>query len=91
MYNHQGNINAAFKSWKAMPMRIRWKLRSKTIKLQEQLAFLMKQRLSICNEAFKSSVLSGKLRQKKAVYIMACKYEMILKKYFTIYHKNTMI
>jgi hypothetical protein len=74
-----------------MPMRMRWKLRSKIVKLQEQLAFMMKQRLSVCNEAFKSCVLYGKLKQKKAVYIMACKYEMIIKKYFTIYHKNTMI
>jgi hypothetical protein len=74
-----------------MPMRMRWKLRSKIVKLQEQLAFMMKQRLSVCNEAFKSSLLSAKLRQKKAVYIMACKYEMVLKKYFTIYHRNTMI
>jgi hypothetical protein len=36
----------------------------------------------------KSSVIGGKLKQKKAVYIMACKFEMVIKKYFDIYHKK---
>jgi hypothetical protein len=48
----------------------------------------MNQRLLVCNEAFKSSLISAKLKQKKAIYIMACKYEMVLKKYFGIYYRN---
>lgn len=51
----------------------------------------MNQRLSFCNDAFKSSLITAKLKQKKAVYIMACKYEMILKKYFGIYYRNSQI
>jgi hypothetical protein len=71
-----------------MPLRIRWKLRSKVITLQEKLTYLMNQRLSFCNSELKSSLIAAKLKQKKAVYIMACKYEQVLKKYFHTYQFN---
>jgi hypothetical protein len=48
----------------------------------------MNQRLLFCNNVFKSSLISAKLKQKKAIYIMACKFEMVLKKYFITYQKN---
>lgn len=51
----------------------------------------MNQRLAVCNDSFKYSLITAKLKQKKAMYIMACKYEMILKKYFNIYYRNTSI
>jgi hypothetical protein len=48
----------------------------------------MNQRLSFCNSELKSSLIAAKLKQKKAVYIMACKYEQVLKKYFHTYQFN---
>ena len=47
--NYTENINLAFRSWKALPLRMRWKLRSKIITLHERLTFHMKNRLSFCH------------------------------------------
>lgn len=57
-----------------MPLRMRWLLRNKVIKLNEKLHSLMIERLSICNSEFKSSLIASKLKKKKALYIMACKF-----------------
>ena len=88
--NKAANTELAFNNWKVMPLRMRWKLRSKIIRMSDALKNLKAERLLVCHNMFKISLTEAKLKKKKAIYIMACKFEMTIGRYFNRYHKNTM-
>lgn len=60
---------------------MRWHLRQKVAAFHNKLTELMNNRLMKCHSAFKSSILEGKGKQKKAIYIMACKFDLVKKKW----------
>jgi hypothetical protein len=67
---------------------MRWKLRTKSIALFDQLTYLMNRRLLYCHSSFKTSQVASQLKKKKGVYVMACKFEMMIRNYFLRYRKN---
>ena len=69
---------------------MRWNMRQKALKLSDTLRNLQIQRLTAVNTHFKNTLVQARLKKKKAVYIMSCKFDVNLQKYFRLYHENVM-
>jgi hypothetical protein len=54
--NRAANVSLALNNWKAMPLRMRWALRQKIITMSDTIKALQNERLSTCNNIFKSSL-----------------------------------
>lgn len=67
---------------------MRWNLRNKALSFHNKLFQLMNSRLKHCQHQLRSSLLAAKLKQKRVVYLMANKFEMVVRKYFLRYYKN---
>lgn len=86
--NRVSNVSLALDLWKAMPLRMRWRLRQKALRMSDVINKLSQERLSRCQTVFKQYVIEGKQMKKRGVYLMASKFETILRKYFQRYHRQ---
>jgi hypothetical protein len=88
--NRASNIGLALDFWKAMPLRMRWKLRQKIIKMSDTIQKLSIDRLNACQNEFINCLVVGKTKKKKGVYIMANQFETVVRKNFRKYHGNAL-